>query len=236
MDALVDECLWSFLGASDGADYCKRRDVEDVVALETKLNLARQEAARRRFLFRACVVKPSRKVQNAARMNRVKQLGGAELEEAMSELDGVIDNLTELGDKPFREMLWLFAGVLLRVYSGRIKVLLDSVKIIGESSTFTPTLVKAYLGASLAELSSALEPIFDGVASFDLASLMIPFLVKAYLVKRKVFEGREAREQKQINKIGRTLLLAFRENCPSATQGMELEHMEEAASNLSAHA
>ena len=114
--------------------------------------------------------------------------------------------------------------------------MLDSVKIIGESSTFTPTLVKAYLGASLAELSSALEPIFDGVASYDIASLMIPFLVKAYLVKRKAFEGCEAREQKKINKIGRTLLLAFRENCPSATQGMELEHMEEAASNLSAPA
>ena len=130
-------------------------------------------------------------------------------------------------------MLSLFAGVLLRVYSGRIKVLLDSVKIIGESSTFTPTLVKAYLGASLAELSSALEPIFDGVPSYDIASLMIPFLVKAYLTKRKVFEGREAREQKHINKMAKTLVLAFREKCPNATQGMELEHMEEAASSLS---
>ena len=59
MDGLIDECLWGFLGASDGADYCKRRDVEDVVALETKLNLARQETARRRFLFRACVVNPA---------------------------------------------------------------------------------------------------------------------------------------------------------------------------------
>ena len=89
---------------------------------------------------------------------------------------------------------------------------------------------------ALAELSRALEPSFDGVPSHDIASLMIPFLVKAYLVKRKAFEGREAREQNNINKIGRTLLLAFRENCPSATQGMELEHMEEAASNLSAPA
>ena len=132
MDGLVDECLWTFLGAKDGADYCKRRDVEDVVAQETKLNVVRQEAARRRFLFRACVVKPSRKVRNAARMHRVKQLGGAELEEAMTELDDVIDNLTELGDKPFREMVSLFARVVMKVYKGRMKTLLDSVDIIGE--------------------------------------------------------------------------------------------------------
>ena len=78
----------------------------------------------------------------------------------------------------------------------------------------------------MAEISTALEPMFDGVSSYGIASLMIPFLVKAYLVKRKVFEGREARERKQINKIGMGVLLAFRENHPDATQAMELQHMD----------
>jgi len=141
--------------------------------------------------------KTSQKVRNSARWKRVKQLGGAELEETVLELDNVVNKVTELGDKPFREMVSLFARVIMRVYNGRIKPLLDSLNIIGESSTLTPILVKAYLGGPLAEITTALEPIFDGVSSYDIASMMIPFLAKAYLIKRKAFEGREARERKR---------------------------------------
>jgi len=35
-------CLWSFLGAKDGAEYCKRRDVEGVIAREKERNDVRQ--------------------------------------------------------------------------------------------------------------------------------------------------------------------------------------------------
>ena len=60
--------------------------------------------------------------------------------------------------------------------------------------------MQAYLGGPLAEISTALEAMFDGVSSYDIASLMIPFLIKCFLVKRKAFEGREARERKRLIK------------------------------------
>ena len=142
--------------------------------------------------------KTSQKVRNSARWKRVKQLGGAELEETVLELDDVVNKVTELGDKPFREMVSLFARVIMRVYNGRIKPLLDSLNIIGESSTLTPILVKAYLGGPLAEISTAMESIFDGVSSYDIASLMIPFLVKAYLIKRSSKGVRRGKEKRSI--------------------------------------
>ena len=213
MDGLVDACLWSFLGAKDGADYCKRRDMEDVITQEKQRNDVRQEAARRRFLFRTCVVEPRRRVRTSARWKRVKQLGGAELEETLLELSDVLDVVNEDGDKPFREMVSLFARVVVKVYGGRINSLREAFGVIdAESSILAPILVKAYFkeDGALAEITTALEAIFDGASSRDIASMMIPFLVKAYLIKRTAFEGREARERASFKEMGTNVLLAFR--------------------------
>ena len=76
MDALAEAaCLWSFLGANNGAEYTRRMEMERVLACEERRNVTRQEnartTARRRFLFRACVVKPRRELWKAYRVYRV---------------------------------------------------------------------------------------------------------------------------------------------------------------------
>ena len=139
MDDLAN-CLWSFLGAKDGAEYCKRRDVEDVIAREEERNDVRQEAARRRFLFRACVVKPRRKARTDAIRKRVNQLGGAELKETHDELGNVLDVVNGVVEVPSREMVSLLARAMVKVYGGRINSLLEALDAIdAESSILTPS-------------------------------------------------------------------------------------------------
>ena len=135
----------------------------------------------------------------------------------MLELSDVLDVVNKVGDKPFREMVSLFARVVVKVYGGRVISLMDSLKLIGESSMLAPILVKAYFkeDGALAEITTALEVMFDGASSREIASVMIPFLVKAYLIKRKVFERCEARERASLKEMGTNVLLAFRKIIPT---------------------